>query len=328
MCDDEAYRSRRTIRTNLGWPNRTSIAGTAGQSGWRVAGEVRSHSDAKEAFAKRWKTLTCFIPPIVAQSWELSTLAATQQSGLKNFTRSFPHSKFDTFYFEVIVKSFAPDLPTKRDNAILQHVFRMGMTTPEVIHHLFFADKSRNAVTKVTTRLTKAGYLRRHQLCKSSSYFTLGAKCHRLFGVPRHKTMPRGEQILPVDYATLIYCCTGNVIRKRLLPNEVAQRYPWFSRKQLYHPHYLDRTDGVKRLATIRVEISDFPDAIVRKHLRQVHELRNVDPFRALVERDEYMFIVITTTVERRLAIVEAIEKERWYPTALVFDFPQLLNLV
>ena len=211
---------------------------------------------------------------------------------------------------------------------VLSHVHRMNFSTTEIIHRMFFQNKTVNAVSQVTSRLVKQGYLNRFPLLRTRSYFTLGNRCMRQFGVPRNKTTPRGEQVLPSDFATLAYCCCGPIVRKRLLRKEVEEKYPWYPKGKLFHPFYIDHSQQQKRLATIRVELSDYPDHIVRKHIRQMHDLRQIDEFEKLLSDDEFMIVTITTTPERTEAIIKTIEEETWYPAYAVYSFSDLLNFV
>ena len=219
-------------------------------------------------------------------------------------------------------------LPVKRDNQILQHTSRMQVTTQQALHALFFSMSTINAVSQVVIRLVKHGYLARHPLWHKSHYYTLGKRCTRLFGVARSKTMPRGEQVLPVDLGTLAFCCLGSSVHKRLLPHELLARYPWFPKQYFGHPFCITKQDGVTRLASIKVELADYPHQVMRKHIKQLHEFRKLDPFRELIEERRFMVITITTTPERRDALIAEFAEEHWYPPSAVYDYPDLCNLL
>ncbi len=223
---------------------------------------------------------------------------------------------------------FRPTLPVKRDNHILDFHYRMGIGTVPVLHRMFFPTRTLNAVSQVTTRLVKDGYLARHPLWHKSKYYTLGKRCIRLFDAPRRKTIPRGEQVLPVDLGTLLFCCSGEKIYKRLLPQELVSLFPWFPKQYSAQPFCMTNFDGKKRLAQIKVELTEYPHLILKKHRQQLHTFREIQPFRELIEQDGFMVITITTTPERREALLEEIKNDPWYPLAAVYDHPDLSNLL
>src|SRR5262245_60806711 len=84
----------------------------------------------------------------------------------------------------------------ERDQEILDHVMRYRLTTPEVLHRLFFSDSERNAVTKVTSRLCQNEFLQSHVLYASHTYFTLAPQGAKLTGLARKKIGPLGPQSL------------------------------------------------------------------------------------------------------------------------------------
>ncbi|MEQ1825211.1 MAG: hypothetical protein ABL921_04670 [Pirellula sp.] len=228
----------------------------------------------------------------------------------------------------MIIESFNPTLPVRRDNDILRHTHRMGLTTPPALHRLFLPTKSINAVSQITTRLVNAGYLARHRLAHRTFYYTLGMRSVRHFGAPRSKAMPRGEQVLPIDLGTLAFCCLGDVVRRRLLPEEIVSQYPWFPKPFLGQPFCWVVEGAAKRLAMVHVEMSEFPEQVVRKHLRQVHSLRDCQEFAKLIDEDQFMLVTVTTTAERRDSLVAAFTENPWYPSFLVLDYPDLCNLL
>ncbi len=228
----------------------------------------------------------------------------------------------------ILKNHFHPKLPVRRDNHILEHVFRMGMTTPQVLHRLFFAGKTINAVTQATKRLVKDGYLNKHPLWTKSIYFTLGNRCVRLMGTSRSKTTPRGEQALPIDLGALGFCCLQEQVRRRLLAHELIELYPWFPKQFLCHPYCLVTDGGTQRLAIIKTEMTDFPDQVLRKHQKQFHALRECKPFAELVDSQQFMVVTVTTTPERRGLLQAEFDADPWYPTFAVFDFPDLCNLL
>ena len=73
---------------------------------------------------------------------------------------------------------------------------RYRITTREVLHKLLFSDSEINAVTKVTSRLTKHGYLNRHELYAPRNYFVLGTKSAAFLGISQKRTKALGAQVV------------------------------------------------------------------------------------------------------------------------------------
>ncbi len=222
-----------------------------------------------------------------------------------------------------------PDLPNAMENHILQHVFRNQLTTRDVLRRLFFQDLSVNAVTRKTSSLVERGYLSRHRLLAKRVYFRAGRRSVSRFRLSRNAARPLPKQRLPVELASLAYCCSGPVVRKRLKVEELASEYPWFPRQLAHtHPYYFDYEEGLRRLASIRVELSGSPTYIVQKQTRELYELAKNNRFRKLLERDEFLIVTITTSPERRDALIHEIATQKWYPASRVLDFPELIEFL
>lgn len=63
--------------------------------------------------------------------------------------------------------------PTERDAAILEHLRRYHLTTPEILHRLFFPGVGLNAVRKVTARLIDEKRMMSARLFEQRKYFVL-----------------------------------------------------------------------------------------------------------------------------------------------------------
>ena len=219
-----------------------------------------------------------------------------------------------------------PDLPNEMHNHMLQHVFRNQLTTREVLQRLFFPELSLNAVTRKTSALVERGYLSRHWLLGKRVYFRAGRRSTRRFRLSRNANRPLPKQRLPVELASLAYCCSGPVVRKRLTIDEIKREFPWMSNQVAStHPHHFDHDQGIRRLASIRVELSGSAAYVVEKHIRELHELAKNGRFRGLLDRDEYMIVAITASPERRDALIERMASQKWYPASRVVDFPELV---
>ena len=109
-----------------------------------------------------------------------------------------------------------PDLRTDVENHILAHVFRNRMSMRTIVHRLFCPNRSLNAVTRRMTSLVERGYVSRHALFGKRVYFAAGQRSVRRFRLSRSAAQPIPKQRLPVELASLVYCCAGEIIRKRL----------------------------------------------------------------------------------------------------------------
>jgi hypothetical protein len=226
---------------------------------------------------------------------------------------------------------FSPQLLTSRDNDLLRHVYRMHLSIPLVIHRVFFPRRTRNAVAQVTGRLVSRRYLNRHRFYRNHVYFTLGPRSAGHFGAPRRRTLPLGEQSLPLQYATLVLCSLyGQGHYQRLLPAELRAIYPWFPPQYLGpHPWCLhEDAAGCRRLTSIRTELSGSPGHIVRKHARDLYQYQNNPHFRQLLEQDGFRFVVITTSAQRADAIGAEAARLPWHPPTKTLAIPDLTLFV
>lgn len=221
-----------------------------------------------------------------------------------------------------------PDLTSELDNHILAHVFRNHLTTRAVLKRMFYDTQTMNAVSRRTSSLLRRGYLSRHSLFGKQVYFSAGRRSIRRFQLGRNAARPLPKQRLATEFAALNYCCMGEKVLKRLTSEELRCECPWYSRSMLaMHPHYFD-TDELRRLACIRVELSGSAPYVVRKHVQAMYELRQNRRFDKLVSDDEFMLVLITTSAERRDALIAEIQEEKWFPTCRVLDFPRLANFL
>lgn len=226
---------------------------------------------------------------------------------------------------------FTPSFPVRRDNSILKHIYRMRLSTPEIVHQMYFPDATLNAVSQVMKRHAARRSVNSYPLWGKRIYWTLGSRWIRSHGVSRRRTLPIGEQALPVEYGVLIYCCRNpdGIVRKRLLPHELQKPYPWFPDSMLHHPFCLEHGSSTRRLAAIRVEASSSTEHIIEKHLQVLYRWRQVAEFDQLFRDDGFMFVNITPTVEAAERLDHATQQIPDYPPASSFmDLPELVHLI
>jgi hypothetical protein len=200
-----------------------------------------------------------------------------------------------------------------RDYEIFQHLLRYRLTTREVLHRLLFADSEINAVTKVTSRLTKHGYLNRYELYTPRSYFVLGPQAAKILGVSPKKTNSLGPLALAREYGNLAYCCLAESPRERLLVSEIRERDPKFLQAKLDSSHYYLDDDGeTVRLGYIRVDLGGPPDHVVRKCTEDLEDRYVHTGFRELIDQGRFLIGIVTGREEKKETIRDALRRHRW----------------
>ena len=208
-----------------------------------------------------------------------------------------------------------PDFPKRnprlqdRDFEILEHVMRYRITTPEVLHQLFFADCDRNAVTKVTSRLCTQQFLASYPLYGSNVYFALGKNGARVVGLQARHVKPLGPQALYREYGTLAYCCLNGTLREKLRVRDITKHFPALAARRIDSSHYyLDREGEATRLAYIWVEGGGAVDHIVRTVRDDIiEERRRIPALNQEIDAAKFVVAVVTMTPDKREAIIAAL---------------------
>ena len=199
------------------------------------------------------------------------------------------------------------ELMTDRDQQIIQLTDRYRIGTNAAYQKALFGQQSLNAVSKVTARMCRQGWLQRYPLVPPEDYFTLGPKAVRQFGYSKGRTEPLGPQALPIDYAVLLYATHGE--RTRLLPNELRDFAPWLP-DDLCHAPFCSTSRGVLEL--IRVDLGGSPQHVARKTASDCSKRMEVTEFRQLVVDRKFQLVVLTTTTAKARLIRQAIEGLPW----------------
>lgn len=204
------------------------------------------------------------------------------------------------------------------------------MTTREVLHKLFFSGSELNAVTKVTSRLAEHGFLNRHELYPSRSYFTLGRKSASFLGVAYKKTRDLGPLAKAREFGVLSYCCLSKRLRERLVVRELAERHPELLSSGVDNSHYyLDNDGEVTRLAYIRVDLGGSVDHILRKCRDDIAARQRVDAFDHLMNNQRFAIAIVTAREEKVDRILEATRQRRDWPVVFKVEaVPELIELV
>ena len=219
-----------------------------------------------------------------------------------------------------------------RDWEILDHLARYHMTTPDVLHRLFWHDDDgRTAVTKVTSRLSDYGYLTRHSFIHPKSYFGLGPNGTKALGIPKSRSKHLGPQALCASYGVLAYCCLQEVRQERLTVRELQDHNPEYVQKGVESSPYYLHTEGERTsLAFIRVDGGGSVDHVVRKCKRDFQRRHKLAAFRELIEQGRFDIAVVTGVVPqdaKAKEIEEALQCQNLPVRFHVASVPDLVEL-
>lgn len=206
----------------------------------------------------------------------------------------------------------------ERDAEILEHVRRYHLTTAEVLHHLFFPNVTRNAVTKVTTRLVREGRLQRAGYpgpnLERRTYFVLTPRQAAKLGEDRCIGKPFQHQGLVNALGVLLFCTKHGF--PSFTRREFDEKFP-----DLVIPgvragnFYLDedRTgeQPVGRLGFILVDYGSSLRAIERKVTKIITRCYSLPGFTRVVEEDRFVLAVVAPTATKAEAIAARIRDLR-----------------
>ena len=196
---------------------------------------------------------------------------------------------------------------TERDQQIIQIVDRYRIATNTVIRTMAFEQQTLNAVTKVTARMCRQGWLQRYPLIPPEDYFTLGPLAVRQFGYSARRTEPLGPQALPIDYAVLLYATHGE--RTRLLRTELNELTPWLP-DELCRAPFCRTSAGLLEL--VRVDLGGSPYHVAKKAARDCSRRIDIPEFRDLIDKEHFQLVVLTTTTAKARLIRQAMEGLSW----------------
>ena len=198
-----------------------------------------------------------------------------------------------------------------RDQRIVELTARYRLGTNAAYQRVLFQGQSLNAVTKVTSRLCRQGWLRRYPLIPPEDYFTLGPTAVRELGYPARRTEPLGPQALPIDYAVLLYATLGERERQRLTKDDLSQSAPWMP-DELTHAPYCQSAHGFLEL--IRVDLGGAPYHIARKAAADCSARLEYPEFQQLVDTDRFQLVILTATASKARLIRQSIDALSWTP--------------
>ncbi len=200
--------------------------------------------------------------------------------------------------------------PNERNAAIFEHLRRYHLTTPEILHRLFFPGVKINAVRKVTGRLCERGKIHSRQLFDQRNYFLLTPPQAVKLGEDRRIGRPFEYQGLVNAYGMLNYCVrTGT---KKFTPKEFREKFPELVipgvRLGNYYIDIEESPEGRKsRLGFMVVDHASGEKEILKK-LRKIATWGYSKPeFTALIQKGNFVNAIITPTASRAEAIKAAL---------------------
>jgi hypothetical protein len=210
--------------------------------------------------------------------------------------------------------------PAERDDAILKHLKRYHLTTPEVLRRLFFPDVSTNAVTKVTSRLTREGRISRPlRLFEQRRYFVLTPREAVRLGEHRAVARKFEYQGLVNAYGVLCFCATTGT--QKFTPKEFEEKFPELVIRGVRSGNYyidVEETDagplpaeGKKsRLGFMLVDYGTSVETLVKKTQKITGRAYTLPAFARLIQKGNFVIGIITPTVAKAEAVKAALSDD------------------
>lgn len=205
----------------------------------------------------------------------------------------------------------------KRDRAILQDVRRYRVLTNELVHLRHLASISMNATTKVTQRLTEAGWLARQEYTGGRWYFVAGKKLCQQHGLPLSRTRPLGTQSLTTTLALADYCLKAAPNLCLLHGHEIQARWSWITPKLQHLPHAIEPEFGTNSPASpllrlIRVDLGGTPAHVAQKCKQDFKARTSLSGFAQLLRDRHLLYVVLTATETKKQLIIRELKKREW----------------
>jgi hypothetical protein len=219
-----------------------------------------------------------------------------------------------------------------RDAAILEHLRRYHLTTPEILHRLFFPGVGLNAVRKVTSRLIRERRISPARLFEQRKYFVLTPREAERLGEHRSIGRKFEYQGLVNAYGLLAFCAANGV--KKFTPREFAEQFPDFVIPGVRSGnYYLEPEDASERpnhrLAFIHVDYGIGPNVIVKKVKHIITRAYRNRDFAKLIQGGQFMVTVLTPTETKAAEIKAALTGQTDSLVSLrIHPLPELAELL
>ena len=202
----------------------------------------------------------------------------------------------------------------RRDQQVLDFVFRFEGAFPELLTPLFPHLQSLNGIHKVLSRLIDAEWLNRHVYAGRQYYVTLGGraldKLNQLgLSLSSRRTEALGPIRLPTALFAMRHCAGNSTYNPRLTPSELQQRWPAIPTSDTTRPFY----ERGERLVLIDVELGGDARYRRRKLARFLsRRRRDSDGFREFTDAGRLHIVIITSTHEQATAINTVLARHAW----------------
>ncbi len=214
----------------------------------------------------------------------------------------------------------------KRDRAIVADVIRYRLTTNELIHQRYLPQANINAVTKITSRLTAAGWLQRHTLVGSQLYFVPSRTACRHFALSISRCRPMGLQTLATSLSIAQYCQTLSQGYRLVDSGDLELYWSWIPPKLRRFPYAMLPGADAVQLRPIRVDLGGTPEHVATKCAHDIKLRQQVGGFRALLSERRLVYVVLTSTDTKKDLIKSAIQNRDW-PDNTRFEVVEIPDL-
>ncbi len=206
--------------------------------------------------------------------------------------------------------------PVERDAAILDHLKRYHLTTPEILHRLFFPGVGINPVRKVTARLCRERRIRPCRLFDQRKYFILTPREAVRLGEHRSVARPFEYQGLVNAYGVLSYCVQTST--QKFTPKEFRDKFPELVipgvRLGNYYidveetPHGSQPPQGRKsRIGFMLVDYGTSETTILKKLRKIAARGFTLPAFTGLIQKGNFVNAIIAPTATKAEAIKAAL---------------------
>ena len=204
-----------------------------------------------------------------------------------------------------------PDLDHARSNSMLEFVIRNQIGTNDALHKIVVPEVAPATAQKLIQRLIKRDLLKRWPLSGCKSYLRLGPSAIARWQYPQSLSRRLGPQVLPYLLGSLSLMTYHKPPLKRLLPHQIIRQFPGFPATRDLHQwaYYRDRSSGVSRLVTVRVEFRVGGETVVQKIADQLHRYRQHSAVDRLIDDQRFLVHVVTATPEQEAALWSASER-------------------
>jgi len=215
---------------------------------------------------------------------------------------------------------------TSRDDAILDHVHRYRLSTPDFLQREFFPGSTPSAVSKVTARLVAESYLIDRQLRPGFRYYVLGGRGAALLGADPRSARRFTEQSLPLAYGLLAFCIANGLIR--LTSSEFQESFPELvSARSQTSGYFRDTREDRPRLGMVLLDRGSPPKQILRKIDRLILQRYRNPSFLSLIQSGHFSITILTAWPVKQQYLLSALRRLAGGPTRLQVEVVPELQL-